>query len=263
MTNKKLIKRALASSIVALFLCVAMLIGTTFAWFTDSAISAGNKITAGTLDIELYQWTDANTPVAISQSKNPVFDADILWEPGYTSVVYLSIKNNGSLTLKYQVAIEVTSVSENNLADVMEYTVTPDAKYGDVTSWAGNGTKITNAPGINPTGYVDVELAPGAEHFFAISVHMLEEAGNEYQGETITFDIKVIAGQATKEEDAFDDQYDVDAIYPEIITVTKTVDENATLVSSSFLNSKEYPEAFSSTVLVTVIISGYIASTSY
>ena len=213
MTNRTT-KRALLSSVMALLLCFTMLLGTTFAWFTDSAVSANNKITAGTLDVELYQWTDATTATAISESKAPVFDANILWEPGYTSVVYLSIKNNGSLALKYTVAIEVTQVSDHNLAEVMEYAVTPDAKYGDVTSWAGNGSKIENAPGTNKTGYADIELAPGAEHFFALSIHMLEEAGNEYMADSITFDIRVLAGQLTYEEDSFDNTYDEFAGYP-------------------------------------------------
>ena len=208
MTNTKSIKSALLSSVLALFICFAMLLGTTFAWFTDSAVSANNKITSGTLDVELYKWTDANTATAISENQSPVFDSDIIWEPGYTSVVYLSIKNNGSLTLKYKVAIAVTSVSDHNLADVMEYIVTPDAKYGDVDAWAGNGNKIENAPGINETDYQDIELAPGAEHFFALSIHMLEEeATNEYMGESITFDIRVLAGQTG-------DTYDELAAYP-------------------------------------------------
>lgn len=215
MTNAKSTKRALLLSVTALFLCFAMLVGTTYAWFTDSAISSGNKIKSGTLDVELYKWTDAATKTPISSSKAPVFDADIVWEPGYTEVVYLSIKNNGTLTLKYKVAIDVTAISEENLAEVMEYAITPDAKYGDVTAWAGNGTKIENAPGINPTNYEDIELAPGAEHFFALSVHMLEEAGNEYKNQSITFDIKVLAGQATEEVDGTgSSDYDKFAGYP-------------------------------------------------
>ena len=53
MNNKKTTKRALLSSVMAIVLCLAMLIGTTFAWFTDSASTAVNKIQAGTLDVQL------------------------------------------------------------------------------------------------------------------------------------------------------------------------------------------------------------------
>ena len=53
MKNTKTTKRALCSALLALVLCVAMLMGTTFAWFTDSASTAVNKIQAGTLDVQL------------------------------------------------------------------------------------------------------------------------------------------------------------------------------------------------------------------
>ena len=226
MTNRTT-KRALLSSVMALLLCFTMLLGTTFAWFTDSAVSANNKITAGTLDVDLYKWTDAETATEITENKEPVFDSSIIWEPGYTSVVYLSVKNNGTLALKYTVAIEVTSVSTHNLAEVMEYAVTPDAQYGEVTSWVG-GSEFVNAPGMNKTNREDVELLPGAEHFFALSIHMLgEEAGNEYMGESITFDIRVLAGQLMSENDSFGNTYDEFAGYPGKGTVDLTGNQNA------------------------------------
>lgn len=224
MTNVKSTKHALVSSLVALILCFSMLIGTTYAWFTDSAVSANNKITTGTLDVELYEWNGAVTDdranaVMITDSKEPVFDDTIVWEPNYTEVVYLSIRNNGDLALKYKVAIAVTDMTQSNysLAEVMEYAIAPDAQYGSVTEWAGNGTKVAPEIGVNETAYEDIELAPGEEHFFALSVHMLETAGNEYMNKSITFDIRVLAGQATDEEDAFgNDNYDEFAGYPGI-----------------------------------------------
>lgn len=223
MTNTKNTKRALLSSVVAMFLCFAMLLGTTYAWFTDSAVSANNKITAGTLDVELYQWNVAEgateaTATPISESNAPVFDANIIWEPGMTEVVYLSIKNNGTLALKYKVAIEVTQISDHDLSEVMYYAVTPDAKLvsNEVNAWVGNDNadKVNPGLGITETDYKDVLLAPKAEHFFALSIHMDEEAGNKYMGDSITFDIKVLAGQAMTESDSFGTTYDEFAGYP-------------------------------------------------
>ena len=46
-------KSALLMSAISLLLCVSMLIGSTFAWFTDSVTSANNIIKSGTLDVEL------------------------------------------------------------------------------------------------------------------------------------------------------------------------------------------------------------------
>lgn len=224
MTNNTT-KRALISSAMALFLCFAMLVGTTFAWFTDVASSEGNVIKTGTLDVQLWQHT-AEGSFEITENSDPIFgaidsenaneiSADTLWEPGKTQTVYLSIKNNGSLNLKYTVAIEVTNIT-NNLNEVLTYIVTPDATYGTVTKadldFANEGTAVN--PGINFTAG-DVALEAGLEHFFALSVHMDELAGNEYQDSNITFNIKVLAGQLASEEDSYDDQYDADAIYPD------------------------------------------------
>ena len=105
MTNKKNTKKALLSSVLSLVLCLTMLIGTTFAWFTDSVTSANNIIKSGNLkvsleymdgtkevaDVESNEWKDA--------SQEAIFDYS-LWEPGYVSVRHIKIGNEGSLALK-------------------------------------------------------------------------------------------------------------------------------------------------------------------
>ena len=233
MTKTKVTKKALASSLLALMLCVSMLLGTTYAWFTDSVTSGGNKIVAGTLDIDLYQWTDANTSVEITDISAPIFgsgtstvaqnvNSNTLWEPGKTQIAYLSIKNNGSLWLKYTVALVVKNVSKD-LYEVMKYEIVPDAQYGsmDNLAWntlgglgavslAGESIGAGNSKSFTTTS-VNVPMAPEAEHFFALAIHMDEEAGNEYQAGEVDFDIKVLATQYTHEEDSFDDQYDANA----------------------------------------------------
>ena len=220
MTNTKTTKRALVMSLVSLFLCFTMLLGTTYAWFTDSVTSAGNKIMAGTLDIQLFMHTETGA-VEITNESDPIFGpgslaqnnaAETLWEPGKTQVVYFSIKNNGSLDLKYKVDLIVTAI-EKNLNEALVYTITPNAQYGDINAdnWDDAGVKQV-VSGINAqTQEEGVELASEAEHFFALSVHMIEEAGNEYQNGSITFDIAVLASQLASEEDSFGNDYDADA----------------------------------------------------
>lgn len=44
MNESRKTKKALCGSLLALFLCVVLLIGTTFAWFTDTATTGVNKI---------------------------------------------------------------------------------------------------------------------------------------------------------------------------------------------------------------------------
>ena len=110
MTNAKLTKRALISSAVALILCFSMLLGTTYAWFTDSVTSANNIIKSGNLDVEMY-WADGTKAVPAADSANwtdastgAIFNYD-KWEPGYTVVRHIKIANEGSLALKYQLNI--------------------------------------------------------------------------------------------------------------------------------------------------------------
>ena len=219
MTNKQSTKRALLVSLMAMLLCFAMMLGTTYAWFTDKVENTGNKIQAGTLDVELYLWTDADTKEAISARTEPIFGvnslvaqndaADTLWEPGKTQVVYLSIKNNGNLALKYKVDLLVSEITKN-LNEVVTYTITRDAKFGDPI----NGTAQSVVAGVNTTEATSVELAPGAENFFALSVHMDENAGNDYQAGTITFDMAVYATQLNAEADSNGTNYDAGAEFP-------------------------------------------------
>ena len=101
MTNSKNTKRALLSSVISLLLCVAMLIGATFAWFTDSVTTGQNKIVAGNLDVELEYSTDGANWNTVYENTNLFKPADqTLWEPGHTEYVYLRVRNAGSLALR-------------------------------------------------------------------------------------------------------------------------------------------------------------------
>lgn len=109
MTNIKNIKRSILSSVMAVVLCFAMLLGTTFAWFTDTVASSTNLITAGNLDIALEyktQWSDEWAPV---DENTKLFKEGALYEPGYTEVVFLRVSNVGSLALKYILSLNITN----------------------------------------------------------------------------------------------------------------------------------------------------------
>ena len=108
MTKSKNTKRALWASILSMLVCAAMLVGSTFAWFSDSVTSGKNKIVAGNLDVELEYSTDGTTWNKVDADTNLFKSADeTLWEPGHTEYVYLRVSNVGSLALKYQFAVNV------------------------------------------------------------------------------------------------------------------------------------------------------------
>ena len=242
MNTKKATKRALLTSVMALVMCVVMLVGTTFAWFTDTASTAVNKIQAGNLDVELLMYKNSTDGyVNISKDKNPIFGSDTstvaqnnnlntLWEPGKTQVAYLAIKNEGNLALKYKVALNVTDPeNSNDLYKVMQYAIVPDAKNDNnmVTGWTEGNSVVVGLQEVSG----EVALDAGATHYFALLVHMDELAGNEYKNGKVEFDLTVLAAQNTVESDSFGTDYDKNALYPDVTVIKaedgKTVDEVA------------------------------------
>lgn len=223
MTNSKSTKRALVSSALAILMCVAMLIGTTFAWFTDTASTGVNKIQAGNLDIELQMkdkdgnWVNAEgkTLPFLVEGKIPAEGTQILWEPGCTYYVpEVRVVNKGNLAVKFEYVNELLGVT-GKLAEVLE----PVFKTPTDT----DGTDINIEPEV---------LKPGeASPAWSFGYHMLKTAGNEYQNATATgMCLTVVATQATYEKDSIDDQYDKDAEYPILVT---TGDELQAIVSNA------------------------------
>ena len=122
MTNLKATKKALISSVLALVMCFTMLLGTTFAWFTDSVTSANNVIQTGTLDIGLSYSENNADWTEIDEDTDAVFNYQY-WEPGYTDMKYVKISNNGTLAFKFQLNIvpnTTPAAGEPNLADVID-----------------------------------------------------------------------------------------------------------------------------------------------
>ena len=195
MTNRKSTKRALLGSVMAMVLCLAMLVGATFAWFTDTASTGVNKIQAGKLDVAL-EMKDAAGQWVSAEGKTLDFvkaaaGEQVLWEPGCTyTLPELRVVNNGNLALKYKVAITGINGSAK-LNKAIEWTI------GDVAMGA------------------EQHLAAGESNAFTIKGHMKESAGNEYMNESIDgIAITVVATQDTVESDSFDKDYDADAEYP-------------------------------------------------
>ena len=195
MTNRKSTKRALLGSVMAMVLCLAMLVGATFAWFTDTASTGVNKIQAGNLDVQLVDENGNSLEgktLEFKKAANAAEGEAVLWEPGCTyELPAVYVKNNGKLALKYKVTI--TGINGS-------------AKLNDVIDWTINDADLS----------ADHSLAAGAtSEALTIKGHMKESAGNEYMNESIDgIAITVAATQDTVENDSFGNTYDKDAKYP-------------------------------------------------
>ncbi len=219
MARSKNTKRALILSAMSLLLCVSMLVGTTFAWFTDTDTATVTNIVSGTLDIKILD-ANGNEKKDALNFVNKNGSADILWEPGATfRTEGFKLKNNGSLYLKYKIQINNTEVSYNKLNEVIDFSLVKE-----------DGTVIDLAT------MKDIELAPttGMSDLMFIEGKMQTTAGNEYQGQTMTgVSITVLAAQATEEFDSTTDQYDKDATYDQLVSVTTQAELNTTITNAN------------------------------
>ena len=243
MTSKST-KRALITSALAILMCVAMLVGTTFAWFTDTASTGVNKIQAGNLDIEVEYRTSSDEDWKTLDSATDLFGAEgTLFEPGHTRVVELRITNAGNLALKYKIGMNVVSETSGTnkagnpykLSDYLKVATTGIQQYnpadqisslmerlifqkGDFGMWtARNFANFELEYASNGNVHA---LQPGAAQILGIKVYMPETVGNEAnaisaeKAASISFGLNVVATQYTTESDSFDNQYDKDAGYP-------------------------------------------------
>ena len=240
MTKKKSTKRALLLSTLSLLMCVSMLIGSTYAWFTDSVTSGSNVIKSGNLDVQMY-WADGTKAVPTidadwtDASTGAIFDYD-KWEPGYTEVRHIKIANVGSLALKYQLSINATgTVSE--LADVI------DVYYADPAVQVADRTALTDANKLgtltqvlaNISTTASGNLKAGEKDTITLALKMQESAGNEYQNKSIgsSFEVKLSAIQLNFENDSFGPDYD-EGLNPKVTYISTAQDlKDAMLVSGA------------------------------
>lgn len=245
MEHTKSTKHALFSGVVTMLLCIAMLVGTTFAWFTDSAGSDGNIIRTGSFDIKMY-WSDTllssdsgDWKDVEAAENNTLFNYQN-WEPGYTDVKYIKIVNNGSLSFQYVLNIipvnntdTDTAVSDEsgeaettqetvNLADVIHvyYVESPTEAFTE----AAINTAVLSDVIDNKVTAGGVLLADGqtkegfysGEIIIAIALKMQDSAGIEYQNQSIGegFRVQLTATQYAYESDYFGTPYDETIAFP-------------------------------------------------
>ena len=257
MTKVKTTKRALWMSAVSLLLCFVMLLGATFAWFTDSVTSENNIIKSGNLDIELEYW---NGEAWIDVAGASEILTNELWEPGVTEVAYLRVANAGSLALKYQLGINIVSETEGvnaageafKLSDYIQFGVVENVNgetgaYDDRAAAVGD---VSEAKKISE-GYTKASsMASGEELYVALVVYMPETVGNEanHNGTDIPeieLGINVMATQYALEEDSFDSTYDEGAQWPDnfvsgsTVSVPITLNRDGTLAERTVMQDAE------------------------
>lgn len=216
-------KTALISSVLALLLCCSMLIGTTFAWFTQTVSSEGNIIQTGKLKVG-FLWADGTEDTANASwtdaSEGAIFDY-ANWEPGYSVARHLKVTNEGTLDLNYRMRIVANGIV-SKLADVIDvyYFAEDEALVrNDIENAEYLGT-LTQVLGTdkNLSKKVNGSIKAGEPaDIHTIVLKMQESAGNEYQAMDLgcTFSVELIATQMSSESDSFDNKYDEETKVPD------------------------------------------------
>ena len=245
MTSKST-KRALLTSALAILMCVAMLIGTTFAWFTDTASTGVNKIQAGNLKMEVsYKNTSDGEFTVLNESTN-VFKQDTLWEPGHVEYAVLNVKNIGTLALKYKLGINIAGETGSTNVLGNEFKLSDYIKFGVVDEDLSGKTRdemvaaVTDSKlikeGYSKESHLDTT---DANETVTLVVWMPTDVGNKANYKVgaavpeINLGINVAATQYTHESDSFGNQYDKDAQYPDVAyTQASTQDELNTALNN-------------------------------
>ena len=204
-------KKALFLSVISMVICVSMLIGSTFAWFTDSATANVNTIQAGNLDVELVKADGSPLTTALGWVKAEGHENEaVLWEPGCTySLEGFKIRNAGNLALKYKVVISGLT-GDATLLNAIEFTV----KKGDTEVLLDNFEgKLLPKDSAATDGFEAYETS-----VITITGKMKQDAGNEYKGLSIDgIKITVYATQLAYESDSTGKGYDESATYYPVI----------------------------------------------
>ena len=221
-------KKSLLVSVLSLMLCVAMLLGTTYAWFTDSVTSGVNTIVAGNLDVELYhKGANDEEEAKVTSETDDLFQDVAKWEPGAYAYETFTVKNVGDLALKYKMALNVasfTSYNGHNLTEVLKVAVLDNVPTSRADITGGKALKEWSLDSKDVALYPVGTQGKDSEKTFTVAIYWEPtEHDNDFnmnngrpQPLSIEFGVNLVATQVEYESDSFNDQYDAQSQYPEM-----------------------------------------------
>ena len=208
-------KSALLMSFTSLLICFAMLAGSTFAWFTDTATTGVNKIVSGNLKVDIVAENGVTSLTGVGKElkfQNNANSNDILWEPGVTFLTQgFKIKNDGNLALKWKAQVNKDNIKNGKASD--------DAKDNmsllDVIDFSVVTSQAEDAKAIAIEDFVGhLAKEKTSDETYYIKAHMQETAGNDYQNLSLNdITVTVYATQLNYENDSYGPDYDKDATY--------------------------------------------------
>lgn len=193
----KAVKRSIILCALSLALCVALLVGSTLAWFSDSITNSGNTITAGNLTAQ-WSYRPINDDTAAYEPVSEelaLFSSDTVWQPGEPHGYDFKVENVGSVEFVWELAIDLADTageSQNNLTDVLVVYVD-----GEITTpeFDADGVAVLIDGTLAAT---DGETTAGTDESsceFSLAFAISESAGNDYQNLSVSFSLTLSARQ--------------------------------------------------------------------
>ena len=258
MKRKNATRNALFTSVLSLLLCVSMLVGTTFAWFTDEVVSGMNTIAAGNLDVELFysknldfsdeKKVDGQTLLFTDKDGNKIEH----WEPGVVAYTNLQVANVGTLALTYRMSLNFGNMNtvtyegaEYDLSDVLQVAIVD----GGFTGERDDAHALTNYQPME-SFHVEGELEGDskAETIGVVVYWMPGDNDNIWNinndkttsdGEPLRVElgINLFATQEEFENDSFDNTYDEPADNTIAAGETVRLDEDGQKIEENYVNN--------------------------
>lgn len=195
--KKKLYKKiALAFCLLMAMLWTVMGTGVSLAWFQDTSEEVKNVIHMAEFDLEVSYRSESGNYLDL-ESATEVFDRNALYEPGYTQVVYLKVKNVGSVPLDFRAAVRVTDFTEAtnaygqrfHLQDHLTFGLLMASSEADIDKQTASRKQVADCAvdrlGNYATNYAPLE--PKETVYIALVVRMPEKVDNvaNYRGGVI------------------------------------------------------------------------------
>ena len=220
--------RSICTSIISTLLSLVMLVGTTFAWFTDNLTTGVFTITAGSLAAQASYCTEL--PDGSSSSSEPMWlrlnpgntsmFGGMTFTPGTSQTAYLKLENkndnsNNVAAVKYMFSFEDVAaspvaltveegVTTQSLSDALTFTCKTASSIGDLTN-AGAETRtlsaFTSTEG-EQTGPFEVTVAQGQTVYVALTIGMNTAGSASITPSSIQLRLKIIvtnAGEGSEE----------------------------------------------------------------
>lgn len=176
--------KRLLFSILSLGVVSAVAIGATRAYFTDTESVQGNKITTGTLAVEISEVAGTQLPMDITGAF-----------PGWSSTPQIiKVKNVGDLPLKYAWSAVYTGYNED-LFNVLNVKVEDDYLCNGLFVYLKHDGALSALTNVQASIPVPPYFVSSQQACTKFTFSMPTSAGNLYQGKITRFNLVLTATQ--------------------------------------------------------------------